>query len=158
MFGAAHHMEHVGENRKLDSTLRISHAVPNPSTVKALRRVTAEVKRGLVLPTRYSRQRSICRSRAVDTSRERHFHSATHYSMAQSGTLNVRSIAGSMLGAARRMERVGLIDSWQHPRDSLGGPLTSIIQALRRLISEARRSIHPSGSLALLKSLHPNGS
>ena len=43
---------------KADSTLRTSRAVPHPSTDRALRRLTSEVRRDPVHSTRYGRQRS----------------------------------------------------------------------------------------------------
>ena len=43
--------------KKADSTLRSSRAVPHPSTNRALRRLTSEVRRDLVYSTRYGRQR-----------------------------------------------------------------------------------------------------
>ena len=45
--------------RKADSTLRSSLAVPHPSTNRALRRLTSEVRRDPVHSTRYGRQRQI---------------------------------------------------------------------------------------------------
>ena len=42
---------------KADSTLRSSQAVPHPSTNRALRRLTSEVRRDPVHSTRYGRQR-----------------------------------------------------------------------------------------------------
>ena len=42
---------------KADSTLRTSQAVPHPSTNRALRRLTSEVRRDPVHSTRYGRQR-----------------------------------------------------------------------------------------------------
>ena len=42
---------------KADSTLRSSQAVPHPSTDRALRRLTSEVRRDPVHSTRYGRQR-----------------------------------------------------------------------------------------------------
>ena len=48
--------------RKADSTLRSSQAVPHPSTDRALRCLTSEVKRDPVHSTRYGRQRqTFCR-------------------------------------------------------------------------------------------------
>ena len=48
----------LNENkRKADSTLRCSQAVPHPSTNRALRRLTPEVRRDPVYSTRYGRQR-----------------------------------------------------------------------------------------------------
>ena len=47
--------------QKADSTLRYSQAVPDPSTNRALSRLTSEVRRDPVHSTRYGRQRiSIC--------------------------------------------------------------------------------------------------
>ena len=46
-----------GREKKADSTLRSSRAVPHPSTDRALRRLTAEVGRDPVHSTRYGRQR-----------------------------------------------------------------------------------------------------
>ncbi len=43
---------------KADSTLRSSQAVPHPSTNRALRRLTSEVRRDPVYSTRYGRQRT----------------------------------------------------------------------------------------------------
>ena len=43
---------------KADSTLRSSRAVPHPSTNRALRRLTSEVRRDPVHSTRYGRQRN----------------------------------------------------------------------------------------------------
>jgi hypothetical protein len=43
--------------QKADSTLRSSQAVPHPSTNRALRRLTSEVRRDPVYSTRYGRQR-----------------------------------------------------------------------------------------------------
>ena len=45
---------------KADSTLRSSRAVPHPSTDRALRRLTSEVRRDPVHSTRYGRQRKQC--------------------------------------------------------------------------------------------------
>ena len=45
---------------KADSTLRSSRAVPHPSTNRALRRLTSEVRRDPVHSTRYGRQRTLC--------------------------------------------------------------------------------------------------
>ena len=47
---------------KADSTLRSSRAVPHPSTNRALRRLTSEVRRDPVHSTRYGRQRWLSRS------------------------------------------------------------------------------------------------
>ena len=44
-------------NKKADSTLRCSQAVPHPSTNRALCRLTSEVRRDPVHSTRYGRQR-----------------------------------------------------------------------------------------------------
>ena len=44
---------------KADSTLRASQAVPHPSTSRALRRLTSEVRRDPVHSTWYGRQRII---------------------------------------------------------------------------------------------------
>ena len=43
--------------RKADSTLRSSQAVPHPSTNRALRRLTSEVRKDPVHSTRYGCQR-----------------------------------------------------------------------------------------------------
>ena len=48
----------TAQNEKADSTLRTSQAVPHPSTDRALRRLTSEVRRDPVHSTRYGRQRS----------------------------------------------------------------------------------------------------
>ena len=48
--------------RKADSTLRSSRAVPHPSTNRALRRLTSEVRRDPVHSTRYGRQRNYIRA------------------------------------------------------------------------------------------------
>ena len=45
------------EREKADSTRRSSQAVPHPSTNRALRRLTSEVRRDPVHSTRYGRQR-----------------------------------------------------------------------------------------------------
>ena len=45
------------KNRKADSTLRSSQAVPHPSTNRALRHLTSEFRRDPVHSTRYGRQR-----------------------------------------------------------------------------------------------------
>ena len=45
--------------RKADSTLRCSQADPHPSTNRALRRPTSEVRRDPVYSTRYGRQRKL---------------------------------------------------------------------------------------------------
>ena len=50
------------QQKKADSTLRSSRAVPHPSTNRALRRLTSEVRRDLVHSTRYGRQRSQSRA------------------------------------------------------------------------------------------------
>lgn len=47
----------ANHKQKADSTLRSSRAVPHPSTNRALRRFTSEVKRDPVHSTRYGRQR-----------------------------------------------------------------------------------------------------
>ena len=44
------------KNKKANSTLRASRAVPHPSTDRALRRLTLEVRRDPVYSTRYGRQ------------------------------------------------------------------------------------------------------
>ena len=46
-------------NKKADSTLRSSRAVPHPSTNRALRRLTSEVGRDPVHSTRYGRRRKL---------------------------------------------------------------------------------------------------
>ena len=51
--------------QKADSTLRSSRAVPHPSTNRALRRLTSEVRRDPVYSTRYGRRRYL---RCVDKS------------------------------------------------------------------------------------------
>ena len=48
------------QNEKANSTLRASRAVPHPSTDRALRRLTSEVRRDPVHSTRYGRQRKQC--------------------------------------------------------------------------------------------------
>ena len=48
-----------GCGQKADSTLRYSQAVPDPSTNRALSRLTSEVKRDPVHSTRYGRQRQL---------------------------------------------------------------------------------------------------
>ena len=53
-------------NEKADSTLRYSQAVPHPSTNRALRRLTSEVRRDPVHSTRYGRQRKDCQCSALD--------------------------------------------------------------------------------------------
>ncbi len=45
------------QRAKADSTLRYSQAVPDPSTNRALSRLTSEVRRDPVHSTRYGRQR-----------------------------------------------------------------------------------------------------
>ena len=45
------------QDAKASSTLRSSRAVPHPSTNRALRRLTSEVRRDPVHSTRYGRQR-----------------------------------------------------------------------------------------------------
>ena len=47
-----------GACEKADTTLRSSRAVPHPSTNRALRRLTSEVRRDPVHSTRYGRQRN----------------------------------------------------------------------------------------------------
>ena len=49
--------EVIKEKEKADSTLRSSRAVPHPSTNRALRRLTSEVRRDPVYSTRYGRRR-----------------------------------------------------------------------------------------------------
>jgi hypothetical protein len=44
---------------KADSTLSCSRAVPHPSTNRALRRLTSEVRKDPVHSTRYGRQRDL---------------------------------------------------------------------------------------------------
>ena len=46
----------LGNAAKADSTLRTSRAVPHPSTIRALCRLTSEVERDPVHSTRYGRQ------------------------------------------------------------------------------------------------------
>ena len=53
------HLSSPGLAPKADSTLRSSRAVPHPSTNRALRRLTSEVRRDPVHSTRYGRQRQI---------------------------------------------------------------------------------------------------
>ena len=48
---------HEAPGQKADSTLRYSQAVPDPSTNRALSRLTSEVERDPVHSTRYGRQR-----------------------------------------------------------------------------------------------------
>ena len=50
------------QQKKADSTLRSSRAVPHPSTNRALRRLTSEVRRDPVHSTRYGRQRNQLRA------------------------------------------------------------------------------------------------
>jgi hypothetical protein len=52
---------------KADGTLRTSQAVPHPSTDRALRRLTSEVRRDPVYSTRYGRQRITCASNLLGT-------------------------------------------------------------------------------------------
>ena len=52
---------------KADSTLGSSRAAPHPSTNRALRRLTSEVRRDPVYSTRYGRQRSYLRTAAKTT-------------------------------------------------------------------------------------------
>ena len=56
----------VAAHTKADSTLRSSRAVPHPSTNRALRRLTSEVRRDPVHSTRYGRQRKDCQCSALD--------------------------------------------------------------------------------------------
>ena len=56
---------------KADSTLRASRAVPHPSTDRALRRLTSEVRRDPVHSTRYGRQRHCRRVSGVELLRAR---------------------------------------------------------------------------------------
>jgi hypothetical protein len=61
-----------GPVQKADSTLRSSRAVPHPSTNRALRRLTSEVRRDPVHSTRYGRQRALslhCRVKQMDKQR-----------------------------------------------------------------------------------------
>ena len=51
--------EVIKEKEKADSTLRSSRAVPHPSTNRALRRLTSEVRRDPVYSTRYGRQQQL---------------------------------------------------------------------------------------------------
>ena len=51
--------------QKADSTQRSSQAVPHPSTNRALRRLTSEVRRDPVHSTRYGRQRTSWHLRKV---------------------------------------------------------------------------------------------
>ena len=51
---------HFDRNEKADSTLRSSQAVPHPSTDRALRCLTSEVKRDPVHSARYGRRRHHC--------------------------------------------------------------------------------------------------
>jgi hypothetical protein len=53
--------------RKADSTIRSSRAVPHPSTNRALRRLTSEVRRDPVHSTRYGRQRNCSRASSAPT-------------------------------------------------------------------------------------------
>ena len=55
--------------QKADSTLRTSQAVPHPSTIRALRRLTSEVGRDPVYSTRYGRQRLLVIPKVGATSR-----------------------------------------------------------------------------------------
>ena len=45
----------IAELKKADSTLRSSQAVPHPSTIRALRRLTSEFGRDPVYSSRYGR-------------------------------------------------------------------------------------------------------
>ena len=60
--GIAHHQNSrpFKAKAKADSTRRSSQAVPHPSTNRALRRLTSEVRRDPVHSTRYGRQRMGC--------------------------------------------------------------------------------------------------
>jgi hypothetical protein len=51
----------LSQQEKADSTPRSSQAVPHPSTNRALRRLTSEVRRDPVHSTRYGRQREAAR-------------------------------------------------------------------------------------------------
>jgi hypothetical protein len=53
-------MQTIRKDIKADSTLRTSQAVPHPSTNRALRRLTSEVRRDPVHSTRYGRQQEGC--------------------------------------------------------------------------------------------------
>ena len=50
---------------KIDSTVRSSQAVPHPSTNRALRRLTSEVRRDPVHSTRYGRQQELLTARRL---------------------------------------------------------------------------------------------
>ena len=64
-------MQNVRELKtKADSTLRSSQAVPHPSTDRALRCLTSEVKRDPVHSTRYGRRRLEGRSSKLKTSQQ----------------------------------------------------------------------------------------
>ena len=58
-----------GWPQKADSTLRSSQAVPHPSTNRALRRLTSEVRKDPVHSTRYGRQRGLWRHTGIDSAR-----------------------------------------------------------------------------------------
>ena len=59
----------IAELENTDSTLRSSRAVPHPSTNRALRRLTSEVRRDPVHSTRYGRQRETVAKSPVNATR-----------------------------------------------------------------------------------------
>ena len=110
---------------KAGSTLRSSQAVPHPSTNRALRRLTSEVRRDPVHSTRYGRQRQRGNGAAEKRKSEIHIGSWKN----QARTLNSSSAVypGAKKSTAIRTEvtenpKSAARKSWQHPKVFPGGP------------------------------------
>ena len=58
---------YLSQRSKADSTLRSSQAVPHPSTDRALRRLTSEVRRDPVHSTWYGRLRTMQQEQFIAT-------------------------------------------------------------------------------------------
>ena len=96
------HLSSPGLAPKADSTLRSSRAVPHPSTNRALRRLTSEVRRDPVYSTRYGRQQQCWEERRSATlrrgnlprRRERHKDMSTLLNCAPQNKLGAASSGG----------------------------------------------------------------
>ena len=92
----------LDRKEKADSTRRSSRAVPHPSTNRALRRLTSEVRRDPVYSTRYGRQQQCWEERRSATlrrgnlprRRERHRDMSTLLNCAPQNKLGAASSGG----------------------------------------------------------------
>ena len=142
---------HVGQARraceKADSTLRSSRAVPHPSTNRALRRLTSEVRRDPVHSTRYGRQRNYSKasnpqnkfSRCADIfgNDDKLFTGQVLYP--ENPHNNACQVQASHANAKKVKADAHVEKADSTLRSSRAVPHPSTNRALRRLTSEVRR-------------------